>query len=513
MIAEDSCTISDFTMIQLPAGATIARGATPQAVGPGISAGRDHSVFISRIRFDHINTGIHASFNDAARLGHVCIVSDCEFLYSQQAIVANFGGNIEVIRCSFIYDRSASVGVVIADYSYLQVVNCRFYGYDPLGTNTNAAAISTVVSDPIVIRNNLFYSILEGEALDLNYNDGYSTPMGLGLVENNTIVGFQRHFKSTRPGWIFRNNISTRDRSTISTRPFYQGYVTGEYNITWDNSPWDSGVVLAEDTIPNDIGANHDNLFVDPMFADTIAFLLQEYSPAIDAGDPSVLDADGSRSDIGPYGGPYGQTYVYLDLAPAPPKGLTAQWQDSGASVVWLQNSESDLAGYRLYRDSFPINAPDPQLLLSEATPGDTTFFDTSDLQGKTTYYRLTALDGQGHASSLGNEIQLSVSSIPGEDDGVLPQEFVLYPNYPNPFNAGTLVSFSLPRPATATVAVYDVLGRRIHTLTDQTFPAGKHSVRWEGTDDQNRSVASGVYFIVFHGGPDFKVQKSVLLK
>ena len=48
------------------------------------------------------------------------------------------------------------------------------------------------------------------------------------------------------------------------------------------------------------------------------------FSRLIDAGDPSILDKDGSRSDIGLYGGPFGESYKYIDLAPSPPLNLTA---------------------------------------------------------------------------------------------------------------------------------------------------------------------------------------------
>ncbi|OQY71750.1 MAG: hypothetical protein B6D44_11950, partial [Ignavibacteriales bacterium UTCHB2] len=53
-------------------------------------------------------------------------------------------------------------------------------------------------------------------------------------------------------------------------------------------------------------------------------FHLQAYSPAIDKGDPNILDLDGSRSDIGMYGGPFGETYTYQDLAPLVPRNLSA---------------------------------------------------------------------------------------------------------------------------------------------------------------------------------------------
>ena len=64
-------------------------------------------------------------------------------------------------------------------------------------------------------------------------------------------------------------------------------------------------------------------------------FHLQKYSPLIDAGDPTILDRDGSRSDIGLYGGPYGWTYTYKDLAPRPPHNVTAVIEDGFVKLTW----------------------------------------------------------------------------------------------------------------------------------------------------------------------------------
>ena len=49
-------------------------------------------------------------------------------------------------------------------------------------------------------------------------------------------------------------------------------------------------------------------------------YRLQKFSPAIDRGDPNILDIDGSRSDLGMYGGPLGKKYIYNDYAPKPAK-------------------------------------------------------------------------------------------------------------------------------------------------------------------------------------------------
>ena len=53
-------------------------------------------------------------------------------------------------------------------------------------------------------------------------------------------------------------------------------------------------------------------------------FHLQMFSPLIDRGDPAIIDKDGSRSDIGLYGGPLGEFYKYQDLPPRVPVNLSA---------------------------------------------------------------------------------------------------------------------------------------------------------------------------------------------
>lgn len=78
----------------------------------------------------------------------------------------------------------------------------------------------------------------------------------------------------------------------------------------------------------------------------------------------------------------------------------------------------------------------------------------------------------------------------PGTDGSELPTEVSLNQNYPNPFNPSTTIDFALPVEDRVRIDVFDILGRRVHTITDQRFQAGYHEVSFDG-----RSLASGVYF------------------
>ncbi len=74
---------------------------------------------------------------------------------------------------------------------------------------------------------------------------------------------------------------------------------------------------------------------------------------------------------------------------------------------------------------------------------------------------------------------------------------------YPNPFNPSTLLSFDLPQAGRVHLAVYDLAGHRVARIHEGVLPAGPASFEWEGRDDADRPLASGVYFarIVHEGG------------
>ena len=67
---------------------------------------------------------------------------------------------------------------------------------------------------------------------------------------------------------------------------------------------------------------------------------------------------------------------------------------------------------------------------------------------------------------------------------------------FPNPFNAETVVSYSLPRQADVHVALYDNLGQRVRTLFSGRREAGHHRLQWDGRNDAGQSVGSGTYIL-----------------
>ncbi len=100
-----------------------------------------------------------------------------------------------------------------------------------------------------------------------------------------------------------------------------------------------------------------------------------------------------------------------------------------------------------------------------------------------------------------------------GVDDTIVPMLFTLKQNAPNPFNPTTVIHYGLPRAADVKVEIYNVAGKLVRTLVDGKQDAGFRSVVWDGTSDDGRTVASGVYMYRLQAGDDVVQRRMVLLK
>jgi len=92
--------------------------------------------------------------------------------------------------------------------------------------------------------------------------------------------------------------------------------------------------------------------------------------------------------------------------------------------------------------------------------------------------------------------------------------KITLYPNYPNPFNPETTISFALPEDSKVEVSIYNIKGQKVKTLLKESVEKGIHNVIWGGKDNNGKSVSSGVYFYKLKvNGKDKAIKKCLLLK
>jgi len=103
------------------------------------------------------------------------------------------------------------------------------------------------------------------------------------------------------------------------------------------------------------------------------------------------------------------------------------------------------------------------------------------------------------------------LTAVVGEASA-LPQALALG-NYPNPFNAATTLSFSIPHEGVARLEIFDALGQSVAVLLEGTVVAGPHALGWDGRDGQRREVATGIYWARLSLGAERVVHKVALLR
>lgn len=97
--------------------------------------------------------------------------------------------------------------------------------------------------------------------------------------------------------------------------------------------------------------------------------------------------------------------------------------------------------------------------------------------------------------------------------NSITPVSFNLIQNYPNPFNPETTIAFTIPSDEQISLEVYNIKGQKVKTLVNEKLVAGRHSYVWNGTDQNNNSVSSGIYFYRLKSGTFTSTKKMILMK
>ena len=110
-------------------------------------------------------------------------------------------------------------------------------------------------------------------------------------------------------------------------------------------------------------------------------------------------------------------------------------------------------------------------------------------------------------------DLLYGATAIDDDNNDILPVKFTLYQNYPNPFNPITRIDYNLPIASDVTLKVYNILGQEVKTLVDVREKAGHKTVYWDGKNNANKSVASGLYLYRLTAEDFTETKKMLLLK
>ncbi len=250
-------------------------------------------------------------------------------------------------------------------------------------------------------------------------------------------------------------------------------------------------------------------------------FHLQAYSPLIDRGDPNILDKDSSRSDIGLYGGPFGEIYSYQDLPPRAPVNLSASVDTDYILIRWNKNTEADINHYNLYRDTTENFTVDSASFI--ASVEDTFYLHIRPVGISNLYFKLTAVDNQGNTSAPSEELHIVLTGTKNNEQFTI-DNYRLFQNYPNPFNPTTKIGYRLKERGYVKLMVYDIKGELVETLVNKTQDRGYYEVKFTGsspgsTESTVQRLASGIYIYQIlvqneHNIPVFSdIKKMVYIK
>ncbi len=126
-------------------------------------------------------------------------------------------------------------------------------------------------------------------------------------------------------------------------------------------------------------------------------------------------------------------------------------------------------------------------------------------------YFFLSTIDLNPY--SILAEVSIPYFTTISKKDLALPNSFRLRPNYPNPFNPTTKISYDLPTTTFVDLSVFNILGQKICTLIHSKQAAGRYLVEWNGKDAHDVIVPSGVYLYRLKAGNFLKTRKMVLLR
>ncbi len=130
---------------------------------------------------------------------------------------------------------------------------------------------------------------------------------------------------------------------------------------------------------------------------------------------------------------------------------------------------------------------------------------------------RIAVEDIEGNSAVVSQvwlkETGVSFQPQQAASDKLIPADFELAQNFPNPFNPTTTIQYRLPADATVTLDIYNNLGQKVRTLVDDFRSAGTHSVVWDGRNAAGSQVASGIYFYRVNAGTFSATRRMLLLK
>ena len=399
-----------------------------------------------------------------------------------------------VITNSTITDNSASWGGGAIRIYNVTLNNCTITNNSSgIYTNNNTLTISnTILADNGTTD---YYVVYSGTLNDNGYN----------IVENQTYSG-------TPSDWKF----------SATTNILYNYKADGSSSTSWNR---------------NNVALENQNLNLSSTLADnntingTQTLKTTSGSFAIDAGTASgapTTDQRGANrngaTDIGAY-----EWWDDDGTLPVTLSNFTAQYIENIPVLCWTTQSETDNAGWNIYRGENEEALSNEEAYMlnlslglipgagSTSEPTEYSFEDVFPVYAGTTYfYWLESVDYSGESEIYG-PISLTIPENEWQNPNSpeIPKPYGLHQNYPNPFNPSTEISFMLKESCIGELSIYNIKGQKIKTIFSNLSILRDEMVisNWNGKDESGKEVSTGVYYYKLQTTKGNYVRKMILLK
>ncbi|KAA3616100.1 MAG: T9SS C-terminal target domain-containing protein [Calditrichaeota bacterium] len=199
---------------------------------------------------------------------------------------------------------------------------------------------------------------------------------------------------------------------------------------------------------------------------------------------------------------------------------FTAASQSGSIQLQWETATESENAGFDIYRSSTEnggYNRINNELIPGQGNSGTGSTYTYNDFDvefSESYFYKLADVSLAGQLFFHGPVNETFLPSNVDEEFSILPEKITLEQNYPNPFNPETTISFGLPKPANVTLKIYNLLGKEVKSLLENKFhPAGYVHYKWDGRDNQNQLVNTGLFYLRLESNGFVATRKMLVLR
>lgn len=199
--------------------------------------------------------------------------------------------------------------------------------------------------------------------------------------------------------------------------------------------------------------------------------------------------------------------------------------RQEGVELNWATHSETNHLGFKISRSTDGLiyseiaTYQQDKSLLSEGNSNSTKYYSWTDKNISPLYdyyYRLISVDVDGSVQEFEPVFVPLKSDSNLASQLFLPEEFELYPVYPNPFNPTVNFPIAVPGEignSNVIIRIYDITGRLIATPLNKTLPAGRYTFSWDAQNTNGEPVPTGIYLVRCSAGKFHKTVKIVYIK